>query len=126
MSALRRFLIDTDTGSDDAWAIVEALCAASVARVEAITTVCGNFPLDLCTKNALLAEDAAASWPGCEAFFARRADTLAFIAEAFGLTAAEPYGAVKALQAAFDPACLAFSDEYYDVLGLEKPGEGER
>ena len=74
----------------------------------------------------LLAEDAAASWPGCEAFFARRADTLAFIAEAFGLTAAEPYGAVKALQAAFDPACLAFSDEYYDVLGLEKPGEGER
>ena len=58
MSALRRFLIDTDTGSDDAWAIVEALCAASVARVEAITTVCGNFPLDLCTKNALLAEDA--------------------------------------------------------------------
>ena len=59
VSALRRFLIDTDTGSDDAWAIVEALCAVDVARVEAITTVCGNFPLDLCTKNALLAEDAA-------------------------------------------------------------------
>ena len=59
VSGLRRFLIDTDTGSDDAWAIVEALCAAGVARVEAITTVCGNFPLDLCTKNALLAEDAA-------------------------------------------------------------------
>ena len=56
---LRRIIIDTDTGSDDAWAIVEALCAVDVARVEAITTVCGNFPLDLCTKNALLAEDAA-------------------------------------------------------------------
>ena len=59
----RRFIIDTDTGSDDAWAIVEALCAEDIARVEAITTVCGNFPLDLCTKNALLAEDAAGGYP---------------------------------------------------------------
>lgn len=58
----RRFIIDTDTGSDDAWAIVEALCAEDIARVEAITTVCGNFPLDLCTKNALLAEDAAGGY----------------------------------------------------------------
>lgn len=55
----RRFIIDTDTGSDDAWAIVEALCAGEICRIEAITTVCGNFPLDLCTKNAILAEDAA-------------------------------------------------------------------
>lgn len=60
--SIRRFLIDTDTGSDDAWAIVEALCASDVARVEAITTVCGNLPLDLCTKNALLAEDAAGGY----------------------------------------------------------------
>lgn len=60
--SIRRFLIDTDTGSDDAWAIVEALCASDVARVEAITTVCGNLPLDLCTKNALLAEDAAGDY----------------------------------------------------------------
>ena len=59
---IRRFIIDTDTGSDDAWAIVEALCAEDIARVEAITTVCGNFPLDLCTKNALLAEDAAGGY----------------------------------------------------------------
>ena len=58
----RRFIIDTDTGSDDAWAIVEALCAEDIARVEAITTGCGNFPLDLCTKNALLAEDAAGGY----------------------------------------------------------------
>lgn len=60
--SLRRFIIDTDTGSDDAWAIVEALCAGNVGRVEAVTTVCGNFPLDLCTKNALLAEDAAGGY----------------------------------------------------------------
>lgn len=62
MSDIRRFIIDTDTGADDAWAIVEALCAADIARVEAITTVCGNFPLDLCTRNALLAEDAAGGY----------------------------------------------------------------
>ena len=59
---LRRLIIDTDTGSDDAWAIVEALCAGRTAKVEAITVVCGNFPLDLCVKNALLAEEAAGTY----------------------------------------------------------------
>ena len=57
--ALRRFIIDTDTGSDDVWAIVEGLRAAEIVSVEAITTVCGNLPLDLCTKNALIAEEQA-------------------------------------------------------------------
>ncbi len=59
MSGLRRLIVDTDTGSDDVWAIVEALRATEVARVEAVTVVCGNLPLDICVKNALLAEDAA-------------------------------------------------------------------
>ncbi len=59
MSGLRRLIVDTDTGADDVWAIVEALRAKAVARVEAITVVCGNLPLDLCVKNAMLAEDAA-------------------------------------------------------------------
>lgn len=59
---LRRFLIDTDTGSDDVWAIIEALRAADVVRVEAITVVCGNLPLDLCVKNAMLAVDAAGTY----------------------------------------------------------------
>lgn len=59
---LRRFLIDTDTGSDDVWAIIEALRATELVRVEAITVVCGNFPLDLCVKNAMLAVDAAETY----------------------------------------------------------------
>ena len=59
MSAPRRLIVDTDTGSDDVWAIVEALRATDVVRVEAVTVVCGNLPLELCVKNALLAEDAA-------------------------------------------------------------------
>ncbi len=62
MKGLRRLIVDTDTGADDVWAIVEALRAEEVARVEAITVVCGNLPLDLCVKNAMLAEDAAGTY----------------------------------------------------------------
>lgn len=43
------------------------------------------------------------------------------VAAAFGLEAENPYRKVKALQEAFDPSHLAFSDEYYEVLGLENP-----
>lgn len=59
---MRRIIIDTDTGSDDAWAIVEALRAVQTVKVEAVTVVCGNFPLDLCVKNALLAAEAAGTY----------------------------------------------------------------
>ena len=69
----------------------------------------------------LLREDAEAHWDGCEAFFARKAAALDTIAEAFAIRPQAPYAKVKAMQAAFDSAVLTFSDEYYDVLGLEKP-----
>lgn len=69
---------------------------------------------------ALLAEDASAAWPGSEAFFARKDAALTSIANAFGLVPADPYARVKALQAAFDPESLEFSDEYFDVLGIER------
>ena len=62
MSGTRRLILDTDTGSDDVWAVVEALRAVDVLRVEAITVVCGNLPLDLCVKNAMLASDAAGTY----------------------------------------------------------------
>ena len=48
----RPFLIDTDTASDDAVAIIMALRAPDV-RVVAITTVAGNVPLAQSTRNAL-------------------------------------------------------------------------
>ena len=73
----------------------------------------------------LLAEDTAAHWEDCEEFLARKADTLSAIAESFGLEPEDPYGPVKAMQAAFDPSVLVFSDEYYDVLGLENPRHPE-
>ncbi len=69
----------------------------------------------------LLEENARNRWPGCEESFAKRDAALRTAAEAFGLEPANPYARVKALQKAFDPAGLAFSDEYYDTLGLENP-----
>jgi len=48
----RLFLIDTDTASDDAVALIMALRAAEV-RVVAITTVAGNVPVQQATRNAL-------------------------------------------------------------------------
>ncbi|WP_298030674.1 hypothetical protein [uncultured Dysosmobacter sp.] len=68
----------------------------------------------------LLREDAGAHWDGCEAFLAQKAAALEAVSAAFGLEPADPYEKVKTLQRAFDPACLTFSDEYYDVLGLER------
>jgi len=49
---MRRFVIDTDTASDDAVALVMALQHPDVC-VEAITVVAGNVPLDLGVQNAL-------------------------------------------------------------------------
>ena len=49
---MRRFLIDTDTASDDAVALVMALKHPEVA-VEAITVVAGNVPLEYGVQNAL-------------------------------------------------------------------------
>lgn len=49
---MRRFIIDTDTASDDAVALVMALRHPDV-RVEAITVVAGNAPLEQCVQNAL-------------------------------------------------------------------------
>ncbi len=49
---MRRFLIDTDTASDDAVALVMALNHPDV-EVEAITVVAGNVPLEYGVQNAL-------------------------------------------------------------------------
>jgi pyrimidine-specific ribonucleoside hydrolase len=48
----RRIIIDTDPGIDDAMAIFLALRSAEL-KVEAITPVAGNVPLDLTLPNAL-------------------------------------------------------------------------
>ena len=50
---MRNFLIDTDTASDDAVAIIMALAEPSV-KVLGLTTVAGNVGLKQATRNALL------------------------------------------------------------------------
>jgi purine nucleosidase len=50
---MRNFLIDTDTASDDAVAIMMALSAPDV-RVLGLTTVAGNVGLEQATRNALI------------------------------------------------------------------------
>ena len=52
-SIAKRLVIDTDTASDDAVALVMAFRLPE-ARVEAVTTVAGNVALPLATRNALI------------------------------------------------------------------------
>jgi purine nucleosidase len=66
---MKRLIIDTDPGVDDAHALLLALAHRDV-QVEAITTVNGNVGLDLTTANALKILDAAgkdvAVYRGCD------------------------------------------------------------
>src|SRR5687767_6054953 len=66
---MKRIIIDTDPGVDDAHAILLALAHPDV-QVEAITTVNGNVGLDLTTANALkildIAEKDVPVYRGCE------------------------------------------------------------
>ena len=65
----RKFLIDTDTASDDAVALIMALRSPDV-RVAAITVVAGNVPLPQATRNALYTVELCGAqvpvYPGAE------------------------------------------------------------
>lgn len=50
---MKRILLDTDTGIDDAMAIALALLSPEM-QIVGITTVSGNVEVDKCTRNALL------------------------------------------------------------------------
>ena len=58
---MRRFIIDTDTASDDAVALVMALRAQNI-HVEAITCVHGNVPLQVASRNARISVQKAATY----------------------------------------------------------------
>lgn len=58
---MRRFIIDTDTGSDDAVAIIMALRDPNV-RVEAFTVVAGNVGIDRATENCLISIEMAGTY----------------------------------------------------------------
>lgn len=72
----------------------------------------------------LAAEDAEARDNEYQAkFFEEKDKALAAIVKEFDLIPVDPFKKVKAMQAKFDPAVLNFSEEYYDVLGYERPEE---
>ncbi len=54
----RSLVIDTDTASDDAVALILAVREPSVA-IRAVTVVAGNVPLDLAVRNAIVTLDLA-------------------------------------------------------------------
>ncbi len=49
---MRKFIIDTDTGSDDAVALL--LAGLTKMNILGVTTLCGNAPLEQATLNALM------------------------------------------------------------------------
>ncbi|MFW2586782.1 nucleoside hydrolase [Sagittula sp. SSi028] len=70
MTQARKIIIDTDPGQDDAVAILLALASPEVELL-GITTVAGNVPLDLTTRNARIVCELAnrrdvAIYAGCE------------------------------------------------------------
>jgi purine nucleosidase len=79
---MKRLIIDTDPGVDDAHAILLALAHPDV-QVEAITTVNGNVSLDLTTANALKILDAAGKdvqvYRGCDRPLISRPTTAAHV-----------------------------------------------
>ncbi len=54
---MRKFIIDTDTGSDDAVALL--LAGITKMNVVGVTTLCGNAPLEQATLNALMCMEVA-------------------------------------------------------------------
>lgn len=83
------------------------------------------FMLDEAGFRNLLKENAQNTWPGCAETFHSRDQALTLLSKTFGIQPQDPFAAVKALQASFDPSGLVFSDEYYDVLGLDNPRHPE-
>ncbi len=105
----RTFLIDTDTASDDAVALIMALRSTEV-QVAAITVVAGNVPVQQATSNALYTAELCGSdvpvYSGAEAPLKRKLVTADWFHGADGLgdhgykpakRRAEPLHAVDAI-----------------------------
>ncbi len=78
---MRKIIIDTDTGTDDAAALLMAAAAHKLGEIEilAVTTVAGNIPLAQGTANALMTLEVAGCdlpvYPGAAAPLYRKLET---------------------------------------------------
>ncbi len=61
----RTLIIDTDPGADDVIALLFAMASPKELKIQALTTVAGNVPLEKTARNARLAREwASAGYPG--------------------------------------------------------------
>ena len=90
----RPILIDTDPGQDDAVALLLALASPEELDVRAVTTVAGNVPLALTTKNALAIVELAGRddvpvYPGCARPMVKELVTAEYVHGPTGLDGAD-------------------------------------
>lgn len=99
----RKIIIDTDPGQDDAFAILFALGSPAELEVVALTTVGGNVPLELTSKNALKVLELAGRsdvpvYAGCPRPMLKRLMTAEYVHGASGLDGTELPEPVTPLQ----------------------------
>jgi len=118
----RKIIIDTDPGQDDAVAILLALASPEELDVVAITTVAGNVPLPLTTRNALMMCELAGRtdvpvYAGSDAPMVRDLVTAEYVHGATGIDGAglpEPTMEVRQRHAV---------DAIVDIVMAAEPGE---
>ena len=103
MAGPRKIIIDTDPGQDDAAAIMLALGSPEELDVLGITTVAGNVPLELTSKNARITCDFAGRkhvkvFAGCEKPMKRPLVTAEHVHGATGLDGPELFEPETPLQ----------------------------
>ena len=127
----RRVIIDTDPGIDDALALILALRSPHL-RIEAVTTVAGNVPLDHCVANAFRILHAAGidNPPpvarGCAGPLRREAVTASHVHGADGLgdisAIREPDGSPRYPALSETTVAAHAADLMADLVG-SRPGE---
>ena len=90
----RPIIIDTDPGQDDAVALLLALASPMELEILAITTVAGNVPLELTTRNALMMVELAGRpevpvYAGCDRPMIRDLITAEYVHGKTGIDGAE-------------------------------------
>ncbi len=103
MTSARKIIIDTDPGQDDAVAILMALASPKELEILGITTVAGNVPVHLTTRNArILCEVAgfpnAKIFAGCEKPLGRDLVTAEHVHGVTGLDGPELHEPTMAVQ----------------------------
>lgn len=91
---VRPIIIDTDPGQDDAVALLLALACPDELDLRGITTVAGNVPLELTTRNALMMVEVAGRtdvpvYAGCERPMVRELVTAEYVHGKTGIDGAE-------------------------------------